>query len=75
MSTSVIWVEASWAKSDVAFAAVVGWLPVHRSLCDTFSAVDVCINSAPWIHDHPTTAQLFFIQKLLFKGNETVIKI
>src|SRR6218665_1467571 len=26
MSASVIWVEASWAKSDVAFAAVVGWL-------------------------------------------------
>jgi len=26
MSASVIWVEASWAKNDVAFAAVVGWL-------------------------------------------------
>jgi len=26
MSASVLWVEASWAKSGVAFAAVVGWL-------------------------------------------------
>src|SRR6218665_2294183 len=65
MSASAIWVESSWAKSDVAFAAIVGWLagaqvPLTPSLlCPLLDEVSNSVWPVPFLATYMYLNRIF----------------